>query len=78
MSQLFLSKEEKKDLELIQEKRKNLFLQDQFLTAKWNKIIEDFCKRNSKDVSIAKQVDLDSGLIVFDEKKKGRITKGKM
>lgn len=64
---LQLSNEERKDLELLQEKRKNLFLQDQFLTARWNAIIEEFCKRNSKDVSKAKAVNLETGVVEFEE-----------
>ncbi|MEW6506409.1 MAG: hypothetical protein AB1432_01555 [Bacteroidota bacterium] len=64
---LQLNNDEKKDLELIQEKRKNLFLQDQFLTARWNTIIEEFCKRNSQDVSKAKNVNLETGVVEFEE-----------
>lgn len=64
---LQLNNEEKKDLELIQEKRKNLFLQDQFLTAQWNAIIESFCRRNATDITKAKTVNLETGVVEFEE-----------
>ncbi|MEW6039929.1 MAG: hypothetical protein AB1633_00210 [Elusimicrobiota bacterium] len=70
MSQLFLSKDEKKDLQLIQQRRTNLSLQDQILVGQWNGLVSEFCKRNSKDVKDAKEINLETGTVVFDEGQK--------
>lgn len=68
--QLQLSKEEYLRLNLIAEKKKNISIQDALLTSEWNKIVEDFCKRNSADFSKARSINLESGMIEFEDEKK--------
>jgi hypothetical protein len=75
VSQLQLSKEEKLHLELIAEKKNNLAMQDQILTAEWNGVVKDFCSRNSKKVEEAKTVNLQTGTVEFAESKKEEKTK---
>lgn len=70
MAQLQLSNEENLHLNLISEKKKNLAIQDQLLTAEWNSVIGNFCKRNSQKIELAKTVDLITGTIQFEELKK--------
>lgn len=75
MKQFQLSKEEKLELSLIAEKRKNIAIQQQMLMNQdnqlvkdWNKIVEDFTMRNSQKIENAKGVNLDTGMIEYEEK----------
>ncbi len=68
--QLFLSKEERFHIESIAAKRNNLALQDQLLQTEMNGVIADFCKRNSKDIKEAKELNIEQGFVVFEEEKK--------
>jgi len=67
---LQLNKEENLQLQLITEKKNNLIMQDQLLTAEWNSIVKNFCDRNSTDITKAKTVNLQTGTIEFEEPNK--------
>lgn len=68
--QLFLSKEEKFHVESIAAKRNNLALQDQLLQNELNGVVAGFCKRNSKDVKQAKELNIEQGFVVFEDEEK--------
>jgi hypothetical protein len=68
--QLFLNKEEKFHLEAVAAKRNNLGLQDQMLKQEMDGVLAEFCKRNSVDIKNAKNLDIEKGLVEFEEKKK--------
>lgn len=76
--QLQLNKEEKLQLEVVSEKRNNLVMQDKLLVSEWNGIIKSFCDRNSADITKAKTVNLETGVIEFEDvKKEEKLKNGK-
>jgi hypothetical protein len=76
--QLQLNKEEKLQLEVVLEKRNNLVMQDKLLVSEWNGIIKSFCDRKSADITKAKTINLETGIIEFEDvKKRGEAKDGR-
>lgn len=65
--QINFTKEEKYRFELLTVKRNNLMLQDQLLQKEAEGLMAEFCRRNSVEVSKAKNINIEAGFVEFEE-----------